>query len=78
MGAQVQRVEGVSGRQVRLLVQSGADTHSMRGTDVLVALGRTPNTNGIGLDRAGIEVTEKGHLRVNPARTFGPALYTQP
>jgi pyruvate/2-oxoglutarate dehydrogenase complex dihydrolipoamide dehydrogenase (E3) component len=35
------------------------------GTDILVALGRTPNTNGIGLDKAGIEVTENGHIRVN-------------
>jgi pyruvate/2-oxoglutarate dehydrogenase complex dihydrolipoamide dehydrogenase (E3) component len=30
-----------------------------------VAVGRTPNTNGIGLEKAGIEVTEKGHIRVN-------------
>ncbi len=37
----------------------------MEGTDILVALGRTPNTNGIGLEKAGIEVTEKGHIRVN-------------
>ena len=37
----------------------------MEGTDILVALGRTPNTSGIGLEKAGIEVTEKGHIRVN-------------
>jgi pyruvate/2-oxoglutarate dehydrogenase complex dihydrolipoamide dehydrogenase (E3) component len=35
------------------------------GTDILAALGRTPNTRGIGLDKAGIEVTGSGHIRVN-------------
>ena len=37
----------------------------MDGTDILVALGRTTNTRGIGLENAGLEVTEKGHIRVN-------------
>jgi pyruvate/2-oxoglutarate dehydrogenase complex dihydrolipoamide dehydrogenase (E3) component len=37
----------------------------VEGTDILVALGRTPNTTGVGLDKAGIEVTEEGHIRVN-------------
>jgi len=34
-------------------------------TGILVAVGRTPNTNGAGLEKAGIEVTEKSHVRVN-------------
>jgi pyruvate/2-oxoglutarate dehydrogenase complex dihydrolipoamide dehydrogenase (E3) component len=37
----------------------------LEGTDILAALGRTPNTKGIGLETAGIEVTEKGHIQVN-------------
>jgi pyruvate/2-oxoglutarate dehydrogenase complex dihydrolipoamide dehydrogenase (E3) component len=37
----------------------------VEGTDILVAIGRTPNTKGIGLEKAGIEVTERGHIRVN-------------
>ena len=61
----VLRVEGLSGEHVGLQIQNGNDAQTVEGTDILVALGRTPNTNDIGLDKAGIEVTEKGHIRVN-------------
>jgi pyruvate/2-oxoglutarate dehydrogenase complex dihydrolipoamide dehydrogenase (E3) component len=30
-----------------------------------VAVGRTPNTSGIGLEKVGIELKERGHIRVN-------------
>jgi pyruvate/2-oxoglutarate dehydrogenase complex dihydrolipoamide dehydrogenase (E3) component len=58
-------VNGLSGDHVTLQLQTGNGTRTLEGTDILVALGRTPNTNGIGLKNAGIEVTEKGHIRVN-------------
>lgn len=32
---------------------------------VLVALGRRPNTDGMGLDEVGVERTERGHIRVD-------------
>jgi pyruvate/2-oxoglutarate dehydrogenase complex dihydrolipoamide dehydrogenase (E3) component len=65
LGTHVLGVNGLSGEHVSLQLQSGNETRTVEGTDVLVALGRTPNTTGIGLDKAGIEVTEKGHIRVN-------------
>jgi len=65
LGTHVVSVEGLSGEHVSLQIQSGNDTRTVQGTDILVALGRTPNTSGIGLDKAGVEVTEKGHIRVN-------------
>ena len=37
----------------------------VEGTDILVAAGRTPNTRGIGLEEAGIELTDRGYIRVN-------------
>jgi pyruvate/2-oxoglutarate dehydrogenase complex dihydrolipoamide dehydrogenase (E3) component len=58
-------VNGLSGSHVSLQVHSGNSTRTVEGTDILVATGRTPNTSGIGLEKAGIEVTEKGHIRVN-------------
>ena len=58
-------VEGQSGDRVTLKLRNQRGTQTLAGTDLLAALGRTPNTSGIGLDRAGIEVTEKGHIRVN-------------
>src|SRR5277367_74222 len=61
----VLRVNGISGEHVSLQLQSVEGPRTVEGTDILVALGRTPNTTGVGLDKAGIEVTEKGHIRVN-------------
>jgi pyruvate/2-oxoglutarate dehydrogenase complex dihydrolipoamide dehydrogenase (E3) component len=37
----------------------------LEGTQLLVASGRTPNTEGIGLEVAGVEATDRGHVRVN-------------
>ncbi len=65
LGTHVLSVNGASGGHVSLQVQSGTDTRTVEGTDILVATGRTPNTTGIGLEKAGIEVTEKGHIHVN-------------
>ena len=65
LGSHVLSVNGLSGGHVSLQLQSGNVTRTVEGTDILVAAGRTPNTSGIGLEEAGIEVTEKGHVRVN-------------
>ncbi len=65
LDTQVQRVTGISGSHVSLQLQSKNGPQSIEGTDILVATGRTPNTAGIGLEKAGIELTEKGHIRVN-------------
>jgi len=64
-GAQVLRIDGRSGVHVNLEVQRGPRTLTLDGTDILVSIGRTPNTAGVGLDKGGIEVTEKQHIRVN-------------
>ena len=35
------------------------------GSHLLVAVGRRPNTDGLGLDRAGVDVDERGHIVVD-------------
>jgi len=65
MKAGVSLVEGVSGQSVKLHVTQGASNSVIEGTDLLVAAGRTPNTDGIGLDLAGVELTERGYIKVN-------------
>jgi pyruvate/2-oxoglutarate dehydrogenase complex dihydrolipoamide dehydrogenase (E3) component len=63
--AKVTQVKGKSGERVRLLgTRDGAEL-DLEGTHLLVAGGRTPNTSGIGLDKAGVETTERGHIKVN-------------
>ncbi len=65
LGTQVLSVNGLSGEHVSLQLQTGNGARMLEGTGILVATGRTPNTMGIGLEKAGIEVTEKAHIRVN-------------
>src|SRR5262249_5531443 len=65
LGTEVLRVDGNSGTRVDLQLPSRTGTRAVEGTDILVSVGRTPNTGGIGLEKAGVEVTEKGHIRVN-------------
>ena len=37
----------------------------IEGSDILVAAGRIPNTAGIGLEEAGVELDGRGYIRVN-------------
>ncbi len=60
-GTAVLQVEGESGQSVRLRTARGV----LEGTHLLAAGGRTPNTDGIGLEKAGIETNEHGHIKVN-------------
>jgi pyruvate/2-oxoglutarate dehydrogenase complex dihydrolipoamide dehydrogenase (E3) component/pimeloyl-ACP methyl ester carboxylesterase len=63
--ADIASVEGRSGAEVRLAVQTPRGERSILASHVLVASGRTPNTAGIGLETAGIELVEGGWVRVN-------------
>jgi pyruvate/2-oxoglutarate dehydrogenase complex dihydrolipoamide dehydrogenase (E3) component len=38
---------------------------ALEGTHLLVASGRQPNTGNIGVERAGVELTDRGHVKVN-------------
>ena len=64
-GATLTRVEGVSGEAVRIYGTRGGAEVMIEGTHLLAAGGRTPNTDGIGLERAGIEIDARGHVKVN-------------
>jgi pyruvate/2-oxoglutarate dehydrogenase complex dihydrolipoamide dehydrogenase (E3) component len=63
--AESTRVEGTSGQSVKLHFTRNGSPTSIDATDILVATGRTPNTQGIGLDRAGVELTAAGYIKVN-------------
>jgi pyruvate/2-oxoglutarate dehydrogenase complex dihydrolipoamide dehydrogenase (E3) component len=60
-GTSVDRIEGISGESVRLHTNRGM----MGGTHLLVAGGRMPNTDAIGLEKAGVDIDEKGHVKVD-------------
>ena len=65
MSAHVTSVEGKSGQSVKLRMVQGAAERILEGTHLLAATGRTPNTEGIGLELAGVEVTDRGYIKVN-------------
>ncbi len=59
------RLKEPSGQSVKLKVMQGDSKISLEGTDLLVAAGRTPNTAGIGLELAGVELTDRNYIKVN-------------
>ncbi|MEZ2131325.1 MULTISPECIES: mercuric reductase [unclassified Sinorhizobium] len=65
VGAQPIAVEGRSGEGVTVTVRSAGGEQQIAGSDILVAVGRVPNTAGIGLDEAGVALDERGYIRVN-------------
>lgn len=65
LSAETLRVEGRSGDAVRLQLRTPAGERVIEGSDILVAAGRTPNTAGIGLDLAGVELGARGYIQVN-------------
>jgi pyruvate/2-oxoglutarate dehydrogenase complex dihydrolipoamide dehydrogenase (E3) component len=65
LSAEPQSVKGRSGERVELHLRTGAGQLVCTGSDVLVAAGRTPNTDGIGLERAAVELDARGYIKVN-------------
>jgi pyruvate/2-oxoglutarate dehydrogenase complex dihydrolipoamide dehydrogenase (E3) component len=63
--SKVRRVEGHSGDRVRVYVNDPHRDRAIDGTDLLVATGRTANTDGIGLDKAGVQLDERGYIKTN-------------
>lgn len=60
---------------ITLKVQTGDETQTVSGSHLLVAAGRAPNTGGLGLEEAGIDVTERGISVDNRLRTSNRRIY---
>ena len=76
LNAKVKCVSGFSGQSVRLTLEQHGVEKSLEGTHILVAAGRVPNTKDIGLDLAGVELTERGYIKVNERlETTAPSVW---
>lgn len=62
LGAAVKAVEPIPGGGTRIVVEEGPPVEAER---LILAVGRTPVTGGLGLDRLGIEPDEQGALDVD-------------
>ena len=65
LDARVRHVGGRSGEGTVVQATTPTGEIAVEGSDVLVAAGRTPNTADIGLEIAGVEIDERGYIKVN-------------
>jgi pyruvate/2-oxoglutarate dehydrogenase complex dihydrolipoamide dehydrogenase (E3) component len=74
--SEVLNVSGRSGAGVALRVRSGATERTLDASDILVAVGRTPNTDRLDAARARVELDSRGYIRVNDRlQTSAPGVW---
>lgn len=67
------RVEPGPSAEVHLTIRHDGGERTLTGSHLLVAAGRVPNTERLGLDRAGIAADQHGYIRVNERLETGVA-----
>ena len=76
LNVRVKGISGRSGKSVSIVIEQNGVEKSLDGTHLLVAAGRTPNTEGIGLEEAGVELTDRGYVKVNERlQTTAPGVW---
>jgi pyruvate/2-oxoglutarate dehydrogenase complex dihydrolipoamide dehydrogenase (E3) component len=76
MDARIKSVSGKSGERVKVVVEQKGEEKTIEGSDLLVAAGRVPNTDGLGLDVAGVALTDRGYIKVNERlQTTAPGVW---
>ena len=57
----------VKGKKVTLSLEkaAGGDAQTLEASHVLVAIGRRPNTDGLALDKASLQVNNRGQIEIN-------------
>jgi len=72
----IKRVSGKSGDAVTIVFEQNGTDKTLKGTHLLVATGRTPNTEGLGLELAGVELTDRGYIKVDERlQTTAPGVW---
>jgi pyruvate/2-oxoglutarate dehydrogenase complex dihydrolipoamide dehydrogenase (E3) component len=76
VSAQPLGLRGRSGQEVSLAVRVGSGEQKIEGSHLLIAAGRVANTGGIGLADAGVELDDRGYIRVNDRlQTTAPGVW---
>src|SRR5947209_7244064 len=76
LNARIKQVSGKCGDSVSVVVEQNGIEKVLKGSHVLVATGRNPNTEGLGLELTGVEVTARGYIKVNERlQTTAPAVW---
>ncbi len=61
----LQSIESLGGDRVRVNYESGEKSRSIETDFLFHALGRSPSTQGLGLEENGVEILKSGHVRAN-------------
>ena len=73
LGADTRRVERLADGSVRVELSADGGAADVVADELLAALGRAPGSDGVGLDAAGVELDERGFVRVDEhLRTTAP------
>jgi pyruvate/2-oxoglutarate dehydrogenase complex dihydrolipoamide dehydrogenase (E3) component len=76
LNARIKRVSGRSGQSASIVIEQEGAEEVLQGSHLLVAIGRTPNTEGLGLELAGVELTDRGYIKVNERlQTTAPGVW---
>src|SRR6202166_5396788 len=76
LNARIKQVSGKSGHSVSVVVEQNGIEKVLQGSHVLAASGRDPNTEGLGLELTGVELTERGYIKVNERlQTTAPGVW---
>jgi pyruvate/2-oxoglutarate dehydrogenase complex dihydrolipoamide dehydrogenase (E3) component len=62
---EVKSISGKSGQSVSVTLLQNGEERTLQGSHLMVATGRIPNTRDIGLELAGVELTDRGYIEVN-------------
>ena len=74
--ARIKRVSGKSGKSVSVVIEQSGVEKTLEGSHLLIATGRVPNTEGLGLELASVELTERGYIKVNERlQTTAPGVW---
>ena len=74
LGASTKQVSARDGKKV-LEIEQGGETKQIVVDDILLAVGRAPNINGLNLEAAGVEYTKKGVTVDDTLRTTNKNVY---
>src|SRR3989454_2866829 len=88
LNARIKKVSGKSGDSVSVVVEQSAEQNGdqngeqngiekvLNGSHVLVATGRNPNTERLGLELTSVELTDRGYIKVNERlQTTAPGVW---
>lgn len=76
LNARVKKVSGKSGQLVSLSIAQNGVEKALEGSHLLVAAGRVPNTENLGVELAGVKLTDRGYIKVDEhLRTTAPGVW---